>query len=258
MHAGHLTLVCSVALALACGRSVRDSPNGEPSAGGAGGNHGGTAGTSAGVSGAASGSAGTEAGGTSSGGTSTIERGGSSGAITSGGSAGGDGGTVALCEGHEGFISIVGELPGYGSDLSFRAGCPSSLAPYSGAASYTGGPGEGSGTWVTVIACNADGSRELRIYLTYDWNRTDAGSTSELEQATLQYTIGQMHPTVPITTLSETRKPVAEWAGVSGRSSEGIGMIYEGTFVAEGDANGTAARVMGSFSVCHVANLGRS
>lgn len=255
MHAGHLTLVCSVALALACGRSVRESPNGEPSAGGAGGNHGGTAGTSAGVSGAASGSAGTEAGGTSSGGTSTIERGGSSAAGTSGS---GDGGTATLCEGHEGFISIVGELPGYGSDLSFRAGCPSSLAPYSGAASYTGGPGEGSGTWVTVIACNADGTRELRLYLTYDWNRTDAGSTSELEQATLQYTIGQMHPTVPITTLTETRKPVVEWAGVSGRSSEGIGMVYEGTFVAEGDANGTPARVTGSFSVCHVANLGRS
>jgi hypothetical protein len=110
---------------------------------------------------------------------------------------------------------------------------------------------------VTVIACNADGSRELQLQLTYDWNRTDAGATSELEHAILQYRIGQMHPSVPITTLSETRKPVAEWAGVSGRSDEGVGMIYEGTFAAEGDANGTPTRVMGSFSVCHVANLGR-
>jgi hypothetical protein len=207
------------------------------------------------VSGAASGSAGTEAGGTSSGGTSS--GGGSSGAGTSGSGTGGDGGTVALCEGHEGFISIVGELPGYGSDFSFRSGCPTSLAPYSGAASYTGGPGEGSGTWVTVIACNSDGSRELQLQLTYGWNRADGGATSELQQATLQYRIDQMHPTMPITTLTEMRKPVTEWAGVSGRSSEGVGMIFEGTFVAEGNATGGPARVTGSFSVCHVANLGR-
>jgi hypothetical protein len=239
---------------IGCGKSASDPPGANASGGNlSGGNaSGGSAGASGG-SAAASDGGGPSSGGATAGGSASA----SGGSPVSSGGNGGQGAVDAACPGHQSFIRIAGQLPALGSDVTLRSGCPDSLlGPYPTAASFTGGSGESAGTWVSVLACSEDGSSELLLGLHFTWNRT-SGSTpvSELSESSLRYFVNHVSYSLPITELTEAQKPLQDWAAVSAPSQEGVGKVYEGSFVAEGSPAGTQLRVTGDFSVCHVANL---
>jgi hypothetical protein len=255
-----VVFVCLITAA--CAKSKRDDGAGAAGSGAesgsAGTGSGGAAGTTstgggggdAGKAGAAgAGGAGSSAGGDGNAGEA-------SGASGSGGSgaAGAAGAPSEPCPGHQGFITIVGELPYFGEDVSLTDGCANALEPYPGVASYLGGPGEGTGDRVTVASCSEDQSLNLSLVLDFDENAADAGNTSGLKGGSLRFN-GEATSSIRITEFVETARPVESWTDVTLGTDAGVGKIYSGSFAAAGDVFGTAASVTGTFSACHVANL---
>jgi hypothetical protein len=169
--------------------------------------------------------------------------------------AGTGGATETLCPGHHGFITVQGELPEFGTDLTLRSGCAKARVSYPEPASYDGGPGEATAGTITVIGCNADGSREISAKFAFTQHRPDAGGTPGLDSAGLSYGVDGGFRSLPITSLTETKTPTTDWLAISLGSDDGVGEVYEGSFVAEGTVGSTSAKVEVSFSVCHVANL---
>jgi hypothetical protein len=243
-------------LVAACGKSTRDLP---PADGGRGGGFSGSSGA------ASAGTGGADAGGASGSGAAGGASGaGAAGGVNSAGAAGaaeagaaGNSGETALCGDHQGFVTITGELPAFGEDITLRSGCPNAPVPsYTKPASYKGGVGEGAGGLVRITACSDDGRLELEARFSYGFNRPDAG-TPGLESATLRYTVDRVASSIPITNLSETKMPVENWLDVTLGTDAGVGGVYEGSFEAEGQVMGAPASVKVTFSVCHVANLAR-
>lgn len=76
--------------------------------------------------------------------TGTTSSGGTAGNSGTGGDAGASGAGQAnsqeLCPGHDSFITVSGDLPGFGKDVTLRIGCPDMpISPYPTAASYSQG-----------------------------------------------------------------------------------------------------------------------
>lgn len=159
-----------------------------------------------------------------------------------------------LCPGHQGFVTIVGELPYFGKDVSLTEPCTNSVAPpYRGVASHLGGPGEGTGHRVTIASCSADQALRMHLVLDFGAFPSDA-NPSGFEGGSLRFD-GEASSSVSITELVETEKPVDLWRDVTLGTDAGVGKLYTGSFVAAGDVFGTPASVTGTFSACHVANV---
>jgi hypothetical protein len=236
---------------LACGKSRHDAGPASPTAEGGAPSVAGTGGSVTDPTGGnVNGGAGGGSGGTTGGATS--------GAGTGGSSAGGTGaaGASQLCPGHDGYLTISGTLPGFGTDQTLRNGCSDSLtSSYPGPASYEGGPGEGTAGTVNLVACDEDASLEVLASLQFSRSSTNANGSPALQSGSLSYGVNGAFRTLTITSLTETMTPVPNWFDVQLGSNTGVGDVYEGSFEATDDSATTPTTVHGTFSVCHVANV---
>jgi len=244
-------LLCGLGLVAvgACGRSVHHEPSpneGEAGSAATGGTGGDAAGGSSGTAAGATGGSAPEGG---SGGASSV-----AGSQSTGGMGGL--GSVVLCPGPN-YLSVKGELPDFGSDFTFGAGCAiSRIAPYPTAASFT--IGRGSMVHVEIDACSDDGTQEVSLNVFF---MGDSSGQTTLTNATFSF--AHVHAdgtrTVPPLTgtvgVSETTKPVMNWTDTIGQPSAGVGAKYEGSFTVDGSSGSTPVHLTGTFSVCHVANL---
>jgi hypothetical protein len=154
-------------------------------------------------------------------------------------------------------VSVKGELPGFGTDVSFRNGCARSpAAPYSTASSVA--VGRGRSVHVEIDACSDDGTEQLSLILYF---QADANGQAMLTAARFDFphmdadgnsTSPALDATVSVT---ETKKPVTNWIDTINDRSAGVGAMYEGSFSVDGLSGTTPIHVTGTFSVCHVADL---
>ncbi len=258
MILGRLQIWLVALVVWGCGRSVERVPSpsgndaGSSATGGTGGS-GETGGTDVTDTGGGSGVTGGMNGG-------SAPEGGSGGASASGGAstAGGMGGlgSMLLCPGPN-YVSLKGELPGFGTDLTFSAGCPGSrITPYPTAASFT--LGRGRLVHVEIDACSDDGTQEVSLSVYF---QGDTSGQTTLTGATFNFSHVNADGTTstpPLTatvSVTETTKPVMNWIDTIGDPSAGVGAKYEGSFSVDGSTGSTPVHLTGTFSVCHVKNL---
>ncbi len=253
MSIGRIQIGLTALVMSACGRSVEHVPPppgndaGTSATGGTGGadetDMGGSSGVTTGGNGGSAPEGG-NGGGNSAG----------SGASTAGGAGGL--GSMVLCPGPA-YVNVKGELPGFGTDLTFGAGCAGSrITPYPTAASFT--IGRGSSVHVEIDACSDDGTQEVSLSVYF---KADSNGPTMLTGATFNFSHVNADGTTstpPLTatvSVTETTKPVMNWVDTIGNPRVGVGAKYEGTFSVDGSSGTTPVNVSGAFSVCHVANL---
>jgi len=154
-------------------------------------------------------------------------------------------------------MSVKGELPGFGTDVTFSKGCARSrVAPYPTAASFA--VGRGKSVHVEIDACSDDGTEELSlvVYFQADANGQAMLTAAHFDFPRVNADGTATSPALDVTvSVTETKKPVTNWIDTVNDTSAGVGAMYEGSFSVDGSSGTTPIHVTGTFSVCHVADL---